>query len=231
MKIAIVTASVGAGLPVEYPIPFKGVDYHAFVSESAPEETMWNYHPVPEWTIDKQYAGRRHAKVFKILPHLFLPGYDYYIWVDSTHLVAMNPQDIVEQYLKDSDIAVFEHPERDCVYDEASLIQAIKYDRVYDVQRQMDYYLSNNYPHNNGLYELPCRVQRNTPQIQALMLTWWELICKYSSRDQLSFPYALHMHQIKPTIMPGKANGIMRNNILPQVKTSNHSRTHDFINV
>ena len=232
-KIAVVTASVGAGLPVEH-TPFEGVDYHAFVDfdsdHEIPVETMWSFHYVPKWSIDKQYGDRRHAKIFKILPHFFLPGYDYYIWIDSTHMVAMNPQDIIETYLKDSDIAVFNHPERDCVYDEAEIIQGIKFDKGYNVRSQMIFYESTSYPKNNGLYELPCRIQRNTGPIQALMLTWWELICKYSSRDQLSFPFSLALHGITPSIMPGNANGIMRNNILPQVRNSNHRRAHDFIN-
>jgi len=30
--------------------------------------------------------------------------------------------------------------------------------------------------------------------------------------------------------MPGNANGIMRNNILPQVKNSDHRRVHNFLN-
>ena len=193
-KIAVVTASVGAGLPIEQSV-FEGVDYHAFVdldSETElPTETMWSYHGVPQWSIDKQYMDRRHAKIFKILPHLFLPGYDYYIWIDSTHMVGMNPNQIIEMYLKDSDIALFKHPERDCVYDEGDIIQGVKFDKGYNVQSQMNFYESTSYPRNNGLYELPCRIQRNTGQIQALMLTWWELICKYSSRDQLSLPFAM----------------------------------------
>ena len=56
------------------------------------------------------------------------------------------------------------------------------------------------------------------------MLTWWELICKFSSRDQLSLPFALDMHGITPAIMPGRANGLMLNEILPQVITSDHQR-------
>ena len=232
MKIAIITASVGAGLPVESINPFPGVDYHAFVDEvELPEDSMWTFHDVPKWTIDKKYAERRHAKVFKILPHLFIPEYDYYIWVDSTHMVALNPKQIVETYLKDSDIALFKHPERNCVYQEADVIMGAKFDQLSYVQAQTNYYYSQSYPKNNGLYELPCRIQKNSLQIQALMLTWWELICKYSSRDQLSLPFALHMHSIKPAIMPGNANGIMRNSIFPQVTKSNHRRAHDFINV
>ena len=110
------------------------------------------------------------------------------------------------------------------------IIQGIKFDRGYNVQSQMTFYQSRSYPQENGLYELPCRIQRNTFEIQTLMLTWWELICKYSSRDQLSLPFAMHMHGITPAIMPGKANGIMQNEILPQVINSNHPRVnHNFL--
>jgi len=233
MKIAVVTASVGADLPVESANPFEGVDYHAFVDFTSglerPTESMWKFHPVPQWTTDRTYTNRRHAKIFKVLPHLFLPGYDYYIWIDSTHMVAMDPKQIIEMYLKDADIALFKHPERNCVYREADIILATKFDKGYNVQSQMNFYKSCGYAEEVGLYELPCRIQRNTPQIQALMLTWWELICKYSSRDQLSLPFALTAHRITPAIMPGNANGIMRNSILPQVRNSNHSRVHNFL--
>ena len=229
-KIAVVTAAIGTALPVEVSNPFDTVDYHAFIDfdseHELPAKTMWSLHTAGYWSIDSLYRDRRHAKIYKILPQFFLPGYDYYIWIDSTHMVAMDPHEIVQTYLKDSDIALFKHPERDCVYEEGKLIQEIRFDYPELVQSQLDYYESEEYPKNNGLYELPCRVQRNTGQIRDTMLTWWELICKYSSRDQLSLPYAMHMHNVTPTIMPGSANGLMRNIILPQVVNSNHSRVN-----
>ena len=144
--------------------------------------------------------------------------------VDATHAVKMDPKEIVETYLKDSDIALFKHPERDCVYEEAELIKQVRFDSLEFVQNQMVFYQSRSFEKHKGLFELPCRIQRNTLEIQALMLTWWELICKFSSRDQLSLPFALDMHGITPAIMPGRANGLMLNEILPQVITSDHQR-------
>jgi len=230
MKIAVLTSSVGASLPAEVSVKYDSADYFAFVEEELVEDSIWTPMPLRKFTIDMEYANRRNAKIYKIMPHLFVPGYDYYIWIDATHAVMMEPKKIVETYLKDSDIALFKHPERNCVYDEGSLIQAIKFDRGYNVQSQMIFYQSRSYPEENGLYELPCRIQRNTLEIQTLMLTWWELICKYSSRDQLSLPFAMNMHGITPTIMPGRANGIMQNDILPQVINSNHPRVkHNFL--
>lgn len=224
MKIAVLTASIGSVAPAEVNVKHESADYFAFVETELVEDTMWTPLPVSTFSCDYRYANRRNAKVYKVLPHMFVPGYDYYIWIDSTHAVKQDPIEIIETYLKDSDIALFNHPERSCVYEEAELIKQVNFDYPHLVDEQMEFYISEKYPRKNGLYELPCRIQRNTPQIQALMLTWWELICKYSSRDQLSLPYALHMHGIAPSIMPGRANGIMQNDILPQVITSNHQR-------
>ena len=233
-KIAVLTSSVGANLPVEPPDEYVwNVDYHAFLDDTCMRNmqspTVWQTHSIHNWTIDNHYTDRRHAKIYKILPHLFCPGYDYYIWIDSTHMVHMNPDDIIDTYLKDSDIALFKHPERDCAYDEGHLVQTINFDSMAFVKSQMVFYQSQSFPKNYGLWELPCRIQRNTPEIQALMLTWWELICKYSSRDQLSLPYALSYHGIKPEIMPGKANGIRQNDILPQVVNSTHARAKNTV--
>lgn len=224
MKIAVLTASIGSVAPAEVNVKHESADYFAFVETELVEDTIWTPLPVSKFSCDYRYANRRNAKVYKVLPHMFVPGYDYYIWIDSTHAVKQDPIEIIETYLKDSDIALFDHPERNCVYEEAELIKQVNFDYPHLVDEQMEFYISEKYPRKSGLYELPCRIQRNTPQIQALMLTWWELICKYSSRDQLSLPYALHMHGITPSIMPGRANGIMQNDILPQVITSNHRR-------
>lgn len=224
MKIAILTSSVGTVSPAEYNIKYDSADYFAFVESKLPSNSIWNELPISKFSCDIKYANRRHAKIYKVLPHLFVPGYDYYIWIDATHSVNQEPKSIVEKYLKDSDIALFKHPERNCVYEEAELIKKIKFDYPTLVSRQMSFYKSKEYPRNNGLYELPCRIQRNTSQINTLMLSWWEQICMFASRDQLSMPFVLNMHGIKPSIMPGKANTIWGNDIFPQVISAYHKR-------
>jgi len=55
-------------------------------------------------------------------------------------------------------------------------------------------------------------------------LMWWEQICMFSSRDQISFPFVCHQLGITPSILPGNANGIGANSIMPQVVASGHNR-------
>jgi hypothetical protein len=83
----------------------------------------------------------------------------------------------------------------------------------------MEYFESTKYPKNNGLYELPCSIRKNTEIINKMNLMWWEIICRYSSRDQISLPYVLHKLNIQPLILEGCANcGGYGNKIIPQVR-------------
>ena len=56
------------------------------------------------------------------MPHVFLPDYDYHIWMDPTHDIISDPKEFCPTYLKDNDIALFKHPERSCLYDEANTL-------------------------------------------------------------------------------------------------------------
>ena len=73
MKIAVVTSSIGTNRLLD-PIPFDGVDYHAFVDDSA-SNNKWITHPTISFSSDPTYFNRRNAKLYKILPFAFLPEY------------------------------------------------------------------------------------------------------------------------------------------------------------
>jgi len=222
MKIAVVTSSIGTNRLLD-PIPFEGVDYHAFVDDNA-ANNKWITHPIIEFSNDPTYTNRRNAKVYKILPFAFLPNYDYFFWVDSTHLLETNPNEVINKYLNDTDVAVFKHPERDCIYPEGKIVMDINFDHLNLVEDQLAFYKDLCYPENNGLYELPVRVQRNTALTQRMGWMWWEQICMFSSRDQISFPFVCHQLGIVPSILPGRANTIRGNTIMPQIVYSNHNR-------
>ena len=223
MKIAVLTSSIGSTKLLK-PKSFDGVDYHAFV-DYEDDNTSWIKHSIIPFSSDVRYKNRRDAKVYKVLPFAFLPDYDYYFWIDSTHTLQANPQEVISKYLTNSDIAVFKHPQRNCIYIEGEFVKQIKFDHPNLLEDQLEFYKDMCYPKNNGLYELPVRVQRNTKLTQQMGWMWWEQICMFSSRDQISFPFVCHQLGIKPSILPGVANTIQGNEIMPQLTISNHSRT------
>jgi hypothetical protein len=222
MKIAVLTASIGTNNLLSIN-PRDGVDYFAF-SDKISNVSGWNLKKAVEFSSDPKYKNRRNAKIYKVLPFLFAPNYDYYFWIDSTHILEADPKIVIDTYLNDSDVAVFKHLERNCVYVEGELVKKIGFDYPNLIDDQLDFYRNMCYPENNGLYELPVRVQRNTELTQKMGMMWWEQICMFSSRDQISFPFVCHQLGIKPSIMPGRANKIGGNSIMPQVVSSHHSR-------
>jgi hypothetical protein len=224
-KIAILTSLCGDKEALSNPtITFKNADYHAFVSRPHQNATGWIQHEALAFSNDSIYANRRNAKIYKIIPQLFLPNYDYYIWADVSHDVVVDPQIICDTYLKNDDIACFKHTQRNCIYDEASILKELKYDHVDLLDKQISFYKSKNYPTNNGLFELSAFVRKNTTKIMNMELKWWDNICKFSSRDQLSFMYSMWECGLTPAVLPGFANGfnkqgkIGNNELIPQTR-------------
>lgn len=186
----------------------KNTDYVLFTdcvdSESIPEP--WHVVFV-DWldTVDVQYRNRRSARHFKALPHVYMPHHVVSVWMDMTHDVVMNPHTIEKEFLLDSDIALFKHELRDCVYAEGQAVVHYKMDHAQRVKSQLDYYKTARYPSRNGLWETPGVVRRNTTLISKVNNLWWEMMCRYSSRDQISLPYILDKHKVKPHVLPGFA--------------------------
>ncbi len=226
MKIAILTSLFGDRDVLQRPYTvFSGVDYYAFV-DRIHSAKIWEQRVCPQFTDDKIFFARRNAKIYKIVPELFIPGYDYYFWVDATHEVIVDPKSIIETYIKDSLIGCFKHSTRTCAYAEGEEILRLNYDHPNNVILQLNWYYSQGFPQNNGLWEMSTFIRKNCLEVNKLNLMWWEQICKYSSRDQISFPYCLWKTGITPTQLPGFANGINKetgtignNPIMPQVRS------------
>jgi hypothetical protein len=224
-KIAIVTSLCGDKEVLHNPtIVHPNADYYAFVSKQHPSATVWKQLSAYSFSNDPKYALRRNAKIYKILTNFFLPNYEYYIWADVSHDVIMNPELICDQYLKDKEISCFKHTARNCIYDEAKILLELGYDHKELIQKQIEFYSSKGYPKNNGLFELSAFARRNSYAINNACLKWWDNICRYSSRDQISFKYILWEAGIEPNIFPGFVNGfnergtIGNNSIIPQTR-------------
>lgn len=225
MKTAIITALCGNRESlVNPPIVHKDTDYIAFVDRPWPEATVWQQRPLEKRYTNDKYADRRNAKYYKILPHIDLPNYDYWMWADVSHAVITPPEIIATSYMGDADIGVFRHTQRNCAYQEAEELKKLGYDYVELIDKQIVHYKQESFPENFGLYELPVSVRRNNKHVRAFNEMWWEQICQYSSRDQLSFPYCLFKNKVEIKILPGYANGYNRfgqignNALIPQVR-------------
>ena len=180
-------------------------------------------------TIDIKFFHRRAARHFKALPHMYMPQHVVSVWMDMTHDVIVNPHVIEDKFLSNSDIALFKHEFRDCVFAEGAAVLSFKMAHYPRVMSQLEFYKLARYPLRNGLWETPGMVRRNTNKIAKANTMWWEMMCRFSSRDQISLPFVLDKYNIKPCVLPGMAGKCtnVNNNIIRMIKTHKHGLTSD----
>lgn len=221
MKIAVITSLSGLKSKLQDPSNggFEGVDYYAFVDQLY-DVRVWRQRPLINFSKDPFYAARRNAKLPKVLGFMIVPGYDYYIWHDHYCELQTDPRQMVIEYLQDKDMAVFKHARRDCVYEEIHIVALSKFDTVESLNAMHDVFRRCNWPEHAGLYEMTSFMYCNTPKVQAAMLNWWDIIVQSSSRDQLSFPLAAGMNDLKLSILPGSAQPYGGNNtFMPSIRS------------
>jgi len=156
---------------------------------------------------DRFRSDRRNSRAPKILSHKFCST-EYSVWLDGNIALCVDPEQLVGEWLKDYDLAVFKHPDRDCVYDEARVCIEAGLDDPTVISAQIDKYAADNFARNQGLAECNVMVRRHTPKVIEFNNIWWGEYCVHSVRDQLSFMYAankvgLRINWIVPTARTG----------------------------
>jgi hypothetical protein len=126
------------------------------------------------------------AKIFKILPHKFFPA-GISIWLDGNIFLNV-AKEAAAELLEGNDMAVFRHACRKDVYEEAEAIKHY-YPKWSDlVDEQIDIYRKMGVPNTLPLAECPVLIRKHSPLMDAFNEAWWAEICRFSPRDQLSFP-------------------------------------------
>ena len=215
MKIAIYTSIFGGYDDlIDDQYQMDGVDYICFTDRDLESETWKVIKSTPIYN-----DPNRNAKKYKILPHRYLKDYDYSIWIDGNIKVISD----IRPLCNDGSYKVYDHmyvfDKRNCIYDEAQAIlnfgkinsertpeRGIKNwkDNPKLIVDQMNRYISEGYPKNNGLATNPIIVRNhNDSDVIAVMEDWWTEIKYNSKRDQLSFNYIAWKNQFNFVYLQG----------------------------
>lgn len=140
---------------------------------------------------DKFNSPVMNAKIYKVLPHKFLE-YDISIWIDGNIYLNVPPETLVKEWLGEADIAVFEHYHRKDLYWEAKMLGSTFKHRtpwvISEVNEQIKHYEKIGMPSRDEVVMGGMLIRRNTPVVNKFNEAWWAEICRWSQRDQLSFP-------------------------------------------
>lgn len=198
MRVAVYTAIAGGYDDLKPHPDIPGVDFIAWTDGQSAEG--WEVRP-----LDAQ--GTEHprdaAKFYKVFPHVVLPDHDFTIWIDGSHEI------LSESFVFDcmaatmaAGIAVYGHPWRQCIYDEAEASLVLPKYRELPIAEQVASYRAEGHPEGWGLYALGTIARAKTPEVAALMSAWWDELRRWTYQDQLSFPVVCRRQRIRPDVFP-----------------------------
>lgn len=183
--------------PVEQDI---AVDWVCFTDDPTLRSRTWRV-VVTDPPAD---TPRLASKWAKTVPHLALPDHRWTVWVDA-NMAADSPSFAREalSYVGDSGIAVFRHPHRDCIYDEAHACLRLPRCRDLPVLEQVESYRRQGHPARAGLYACGTIARdRDAAPVAAMGEAWFDECRRWTPRDQLSFPVVARRFDVRPTLFP-----------------------------
>lgn len=124
---------------------------------------------------------RLSAKIYKCLPHKFMPEAKWWLWIDGNLALKDGALKELIELAGDSEVVVFENPYRKTVGEEMKEIVKLKLDDEEIVRRQ-------TYDKNGRLPACFLIMRKNTEKVRRENERWWAEICVGSQRDQISFP-------------------------------------------
>lgn len=159
----------------------------------------------PPWQLkimERQHANSRtESRIYKFLPHIHLPEYDWTIYHASNVKLRADPVEIVEA-VKDTgySMMLLSHPWRDCLYGEIQFNRwTVESPEQRNSDAQRDRYCAEGFPEHNGMAACTFIVRNNRdPEIQRFGDFWWEeYIRAKNPRDQCCFEYCVWKTGVK----------------------------------
>lgn len=124
------------------------------------------------------------------------------IWIDGSVRVT-SPRFAAEALALADPIAQFDHPDRDCIYDEADeALRVPKYAAEPIAEQAMAYHVTGH-PAHWGLWAATVIARWHTGEVKVAGRAWADEIFRWSFEDQISQPYVLRVLGLRPAVLPG----------------------------
>jgi len=131
------------------------------------------------------------ARFAKVMSHTYFPEEPETLWVDGNNLILDKEAYIAICREMHADIVVFKHPYRQELHEEFEPAKTRVPSRYHPCMKDLqDIVEQNKELRQLPLYDTGIVYRRKTPLLSKFEMIWWSLICRYSWRDQLSFPIA-----------------------------------------
>lgn len=192
-RIVIYTCLVGGYEDLEEPLYNPpNIDYIAYTDFEISKNSLWKKVNIDSISKIRNLDNQRKNRYIKLHPHELFKDYKYSIYIDANIKIMGNLSKYVRCIGDNVPIAVNWHPTRDCIFSEGEACCLEKRDKPELIKRQLEYYKKKGMPKEFGLIEGGMLIrEHNNINCISLMNAWWKELCRWSRRDQLSFPFVL----------------------------------------
>lgn len=167
------------------------IDYICFTNNHTLKSDRWQFVYIQD---EENIGDMLLSRKIKILGHPLLEKYDISIWVDGALQVKKDIRKLLTTFcdLENYSMACFRHRLRNCVYQEATACVIHRKANREEIIQYLDFIKKEQFPEDYGLAECTVLIRRENQQdVKDTMHLWYDLLCKYVKRDQLSFPYSI----------------------------------------
>lgn len=168
-----------------------GIDYFCFTNNDKIKSNTWNVVYIEDNTLNNHMLSRK----IKMLGHPMINQYDICVWIDANVVIRSSILDFLNQGcdLEQYDFVAFQHEERNCIYEEGLACVKLRREKKEIIETQLQFYEEQQFPKQFGLCEMTVFVKKPKNElVQKTMNLWFDMIQKYSKRDQMSFMYAIY---------------------------------------
>lgn len=194
MKLSLLSCNIG-GIDNIYPPPKQTTKYDFYYYTE-------NNLPFPLPNIDNRMKG----KYLKTQAHRFI-NTDLLAWMDGSIKVKDGTFIAwMEEQMKDCDVMISKHAERNSPYEEiAFIMEHMKKGHPYLLSRyakqpfrdEIEFYKSQGLPIDYPLFNCFFFCRRNSERVNKAFDDWWDITVRYSNFDQAAFSYAAWLNKLK----------------------------------
>lgn len=180
----------------------KGIDYICFTNNKKIKSETWKIIYIEDKKLDNHYLSRK----IKMIGDSYIDkNYSLSIYIDASIIFKKSVKEFLEKYfdLENDLLAACKHSVRSSIREEAEACIKQRKDDETTIKRQLEFYKKENFVDDLGLLEMTLIIKRhNNPLVKKTMKLWFDMILKYSKRDQLSFMYCLYKTKLPFRVIP-----------------------------
>jgi hypothetical protein len=198
-RVAVYTAIYGGYDRLLEQPDMPGVDLWCFTDDRGLRSDQWRV----IYRRSRQRHPRMAAKWFKMNPSRVLPAYQRSVWIDGgVKIERTDFADIVLGATSQDGLALFRHPVRDRVVDEAEFCVPIPKYAGLPMLAQVEHYRHRGFPDRSGLWAGGVIGRQHNRVMHRLGRAWWRENKRWTYQDQLSLPYVLWQLRLEPGTIP-----------------------------